>query len=121
MMGAAARLVLDAPSDKLSSDPRVDYATTLEPEKRLMLAVLEGAVRDLQTYAAVSTGRGRQIFMEADAWFRGGGAGPFAFETICHAIGFDPDFIRDGLRRWCRERRRQPIPSSRILYLRVKE
>jgi hypothetical protein len=121
MMGTAAQLVLDAPSENPSTKPRVEVATPLGPEKRLMLAVLEGAVRDFQTYAAVFTGRGRRIFIEADAWFRARGGGPFTFETICDALELDPDFIRDGLRRWQHERRRQPAPSRPMLLFRVNE
>ena len=116
MMGTAA-LMIDPSADVVAADPCVDSAPVLGPEQRLMLAVLEGAVRDFQSYAVVSTGRGRRIFLDADAWFRGAGAGPFAFEPICHAIGLDPDFVRDGLRRWHRERRHQPVPPSRILRL----
>lgn len=72
----------------------------LEPEKRLMLAVLECAISDFQTYAIVWTGRGRGIFKEVDAWFRSSATGPFNFEGICQATGLDPDYIREGLRRW---------------------
>lgn len=86
------------------SDPSM---APLEPEKRLMLAVLECAINDFQTYAIVRTGRGRGIFMEVDAWFRSSATGPFDFEGICHATGLDPDYIRDGLRRWHDSKRRE--------------
>jgi hypothetical protein len=70
----------------------------LEPVKRLMLAVLDRAVNDFRAYAAVPTARGRRLFNEVDAWFRASTDGPFDFETICHATGLDPDFIRKRLR-----------------------
>ena len=70
----------------------------LEPVKRLMLAVLGRAVNDFRAYAAVPTARGRRLFNEIDAWFRASTDGPFDFETICHATGLDPDFIRKRLR-----------------------
>lgn len=73
----------------------------LEPVKRLMLAVLDRAVNDFRTYAAVPTQRGRRIFGEIDAWFRASTDGVFDFETICDATGLDPDFIRKGLRSSC--------------------
>ncbi len=87
----------------------------LEPEKRLMLAVLERAVGDFQTYATAPTGRGRRLFVDADAWFRASARGVFDFETICQALGFDPASIRDGLRRWCTVRRQESAASRTIL------
>ena len=78
-----------------SADPSM---ARLEPVKRLMLAVLDRAVNDFRAYAAVPTARGRWLFSEIDAWFRASTDGPFDFETICHATGLDPDFIRKRLR-----------------------
>jgi hypothetical protein len=70
----------------------------LEPVRRIMLAVLERAVNDFQSYAAVPTGRGRRLLAEVDGWFSSSADGPLDFETICRANGLDPDFFRDGLR-----------------------
>jgi hypothetical protein len=70
----------------------------LDPVKHLMLAVLDRAVNDFRAYAAVPTGRGRRLFADVAAWFRSSTDGAFDFETICHATGLDPDFIRKGLR-----------------------
>jgi hypothetical protein len=89
----------------------------LQAEKRLMLAVLEAAVSDFQKYATASSGRGRRLFSDAEAWF----ASPVSdealdFESICHALGFDPAFIRDGLRRWRTARRREPGRALPVLH-----
>ncbi|HXJ33835.1 MAG TPA: hypothetical protein VMS22_07305 [Candidatus Eisenbacteria bacterium] len=90
----------------------------LEPVKRLMLAVLECAVNDFQTYTTVPTGRGRRLFTEVDAWFRSSTDGPFDFETICQATDLDPDFIRKGLRSsyaaWCRQPSISMAPKAKI-------
>jgi hypothetical protein len=81
-------------------------ATSLQPEKRLLLAVLEDAVNTLQHYATVSSGRGRHIFVDAAEWFASTAADRlFDFESICQALGLDPSYIRGGLRRWCNARR----------------
>ncbi len=72
----------------------------LEPEKRLMLAVLEHAADDFRTYAFVRSGRARWLFMEVSAWFGSTATGLFDFEGICQATGLDPDFIRKCLRTW---------------------
>src|SRR5262245_11752552 len=56
----------------------------IQPEKRLMAAVLEGAVSDFQKYATASSGRGRWLFAEVDAWFASTAtAWPLDFESIC--------------------------------------
>jgi len=78
-------------------DPSV---APLEAEKRLMLAVLERAVDDFQTYAIVPTERGRGLFMEVVRWFDSSATDAFDFEGICQATGLDPDHIREGLRSW---------------------
>ena len=60
---------------------RDDPAT--EAIKRLMLAVLEDALRCLQTYAKVRTPIRRRMFVEAQAWISDRTArGPFAFEAM---------------------------------------
>ena len=40
-----------------------------EPEKRLMLAVLERAVDEFRTYGMVPTGRGRRLCRDVAGWF----------------------------------------------------
>ena len=59
--------------------------------KRLMLAVLEDALRCLQqTHAESRNPFHRRAFAEAEIWILDRKAqGPFAFETICEALG-DP-------------------------------
>ena len=95
MKRTAERLV---PNELLDSMQVAPSAEDLEPLKRLMLAVLDLAVSDFRTYAAVPTKRGKRLFADVDAWFSSSAAGPFEFETICDAIGRDPDYIRRGLR-----------------------
>ena len=68
-----------------------------EPLKRLMLAILDRAVSDFRTYAAVPTGRGRRLFTDVDTWFSSPACGPFDFETVCQATGLDADYIRKGV------------------------
>ena len=90
----------------------------LQPEKRLLLAVMEGAVSDFQKYATASSGRGRRLFADAKAWFQSTATDqPLDFESICQALALDPSFIRIGLERWCAARRREPAASRIILHL----
>ena len=98
------------PSDMLDAVP-----ARLQPEKRLLLAVLDGAVSDFQKYATASSARGRRLFADAQAWFQSSATHqPLDFENICQGLGLDPSFIRVGLNRWCVARRREPH-SSRVM------
>jgi hypothetical protein len=108
MTGSADRLIKNGQGNNLQAQAPRASVTKLEPVKRLMLAVLERAVADYRTYAAVPTARGRWLFTEIDAWFRSPAGGPFDFETICQATGLDPDFVRKGLHSSDGAARRQP-------------
>jgi hypothetical protein len=71
------------------------------PEGRLMLAVLEDAVRVYQHSSRLQDARNRRLFRETDEWFSSDeAASPFSFVTICQVFGLDPDYLRSGLRRW---------------------
>jgi hypothetical protein len=71
------------------------------PIKRLMLAVLEDAMRCYLTYANSRSHAQRRLFVEAEAWLADRKAdGAFAFETVCETLGIDPNCLREGLRRW---------------------
>ena len=90
----------------------------LQPEKRLMLAVLEDAVSDFQKYATATSGRGRRLFANAEVWLRSSADDqPLAFQSICQALALDPSFIRAGLQRWCAARRQEPHSSRTMLHL----
>jgi hypothetical protein len=72
-----------------------------EPWQRLMLAVLLDGIRCYQTNFTATTGERRRLFTEAKEWlFASSDAGPFACDTVCQAIGIDPEYLRDGLKQW---------------------
>jgi hypothetical protein len=69
--------------------------------KRLMLAVLEDALRCIQTYVESPNPVHRKAFGEAETWILDRQAqGPFAFDTICEALEIQPDHVREGIRQW---------------------
>jgi hypothetical protein len=71
---------------------------TLQPEKRLMLAVLEDAVG---LYVRVP-----QLVPETEAWIQADDrTWPYSFVNLCDALGLDRTAVRAALRRQ-RERRR---------------
>ena len=76
----------------------------LERERRLVLAILEEAVRSYQRYAFATNRRGRRLFGETCEWFDAhDDPWIFSFENICHAIDLDADHIREGVARWRRD------------------
>jgi len=71
----------------------------LEPERALLLALLEDAIHCYRKFAAVQNRAGRQQFREAEEWIMGGGDGwVFAFDNVCEYLGLDPEYVRRGLR-----------------------
>ena len=75
-----------------------------QPEKRLMLAVLEDGIATFQRTVSATTRAARREFEEVRAWLASDDtAWPYAFLNICHVLGFDPDYLRAGVARW-RER-----------------
>ncbi|HEX9443491.1 MAG TPA: hypothetical protein VGA73_05195 [Candidatus Binatia bacterium] len=67
----------------------------LEPEKRLLLAVLDNAVRAYRS--CIFTG-GRR-FTEVEGWlFNDGSEDTFSFKNICDVLGLDPGRIRQSLK-----------------------
>lgn len=73
----------------------------LQPEKRLVLSVLETAVADYQRFAPTGDHAGTQAFHQAAAWFASTDRSwPFAFENACDWLGFDAGVVRRGLTQW---------------------
>lgn len=73
----------------------------LDPEKVLMLAVLQDAVTCFQENIATPCKRKRALFNEAEEWFLVEDKSYlFSFENICEALGFDAGYLRQGLMRW---------------------
>jgi hypothetical protein len=86
----------------------------LQPEKRLMLAVLEDAVAVFMREAARDSHEASADFEAARVWIASDAAEwPFSFVNICRALGLEPSSIRRGLREWG-ERQLALAPESRI-------
>ena len=77
----------------------------LEPEKKLMLAVLEDAIACFQKYVFARDGKGKMLFQEAEDWVQDtNGDWLFSFANVCETLGFNPDYLRQGLAQWKAER-----------------
>jgi len=81
--------------------PFSSLAANLQPEKRLMLAVLEDAVTSYFRHAFATSDVGEVEFREATEWIHSpDNAWPFSFLNICTALSIEPDYVRRGLARW---------------------
>jgi hypothetical protein len=70
----------------------------LEPEKRLMLAVLEDAVACFRKHVMARDAKGKALFRDVEQWILGKSDDwLFSFENICDSLGFNPWYIRQGL------------------------
>src|SRR6202035_4615867 len=86
----------------------------IAPVKRLMMAVLEDALRCFQNNADAKSGQRKRLFAEAEHWLCGeGGDGPFSFEIVCETLGIEPQFLRSGLKEW-RSQQLAGISSRRL-------
>ncbi len=89
----------------------------VEPEKRLMLAVLEDAIACFQKYLFVRDSRGRTLFREAEEWIvEEGSDWLFSFDNICEVLALDPQYVRQGLLRW-KQKRMAERPKAKIYRL----
>lgn len=86
----------------------------LEPEKILLLALLEDAVHCYHKYATAHDRSGRERYHEVEEWFMGGGNGwVFSFENACGYLGLDAQYVRRGLRESKASQATAQRPASR--------
>jgi hypothetical protein len=80
--------------------------TLLGPEKKLMLAILEDAISCYQSNLTAHSVRGKRFFEETKSWIVAVGSDwIFSFENVCEALGFNPQYVRQGLLRWAEKYR----------------
>jgi hypothetical protein len=73
----------------------------LEPERMLMLAVLEDAIFCFQENVTAVGGKARVLFQEAEEWILNNDTSYlYSFDNICDELGFDPMYLRHGLIYW---------------------
>ncbi len=74
----------------------------LDPEKMLMLAVLEDGVICFQKNISTRDEKGKRSLSEAEEWvlMEQNSDWLFSFDNICETLGLNPGYIREGLQRW---------------------
>lgn len=80
---------------------RVLTESTLVPEKRLMLAVLEDAIASFQRNFIQSRVKQESEDGEVEHWLLSDDmTWPFSFASICQALDMEPEYLRRGLHSW---------------------
>lgn len=84
-----------------------------QPEKRLMLAVVDDAIKTFHRCLPGATRRQRRLLREVEEWFASPEVvWPFSFQNICAVLNLDADYLRSGLAHWKARRRAQPSGST---------
>jgi hypothetical protein len=97
--------------DRMGSD------AAFQPEKRLMLAVLEEAIATYQRHATADSRRSQRLVDEVEEWVSGeSGEWPFSFDNICAALDLDAEYLRTGMARWKETERRKAALGRPTVY-----
>jgi hypothetical protein len=77
----------------------------LQPETRLMLAILKDAVSTFQADLFAAKAKDSRRFKQAKDWIcETDGDWVFSFQNICEHLGLNPAYVRNGLLRWMEKR-----------------
>jgi hypothetical protein len=69
--------------------------------RRLMIALLEDAIRTFQRNLFAESEHGRRLFLEAETWLMDDHPdAALHFPDVCDALDLDADFLRTALQRW---------------------
>ncbi|MCC6765219.1 MAG: hypothetical protein IT293_11210 [Deltaproteobacteria bacterium] len=83
------------PDAVLASEFHAPRSGLPEPERALMIAVLEEASRCFLNYCASSDRKQRALYEEAHAWFASSeDTHLYAYESVCNVLGFEPGSLR---------------------------
>jgi hypothetical protein len=75
--------------------------TLMEPEKRLMMAILEDGVYCFQDNVLAQSGKSKKLFQDAEEWlFKEGSDWIFSFRNLCELLELDAEYLRAGLMLW---------------------
>jgi hypothetical protein len=94
-------------------DPRRG-AAHIRGESALMRAVPDDALHCDQKQCETSTRRTQRLATEAAEWlFSDDERWPFSFVNVCAALGFEPEYLRRGRKRWGRYLQTEPQRKPR--------
>jgi hypothetical protein len=87
--------------------------TYFEPEKRLMLALLEDAINCYQDNLVSRGSKKKRLFEQTEQWIlEANGDWVFSFDSVCETLGLNPEYVRQGLLRWKERNQRGQRPAE---------
>ena len=90
-----------------------------EPERRLVVAVLEDAVDCFQKHIRARDEKARQLFLDAEEWICSQDRSwPFSFENVCDLLQINPEYLRRGLIAW-RDMQLKEQPHANVVALQL--
>lgn len=90
-----------------------------EPERRLVVAVLEDAVDCFQKHIRARDEKARQLFLDAEEWICSQDRSwPFSFENVCDLLQINPEYLRRGLMAW-RDTQLKELPHDNVVALKL--
>jgi hypothetical protein len=79
--------------------------SALEPEKELVLALIEDAVFCFKKYLESKREKEQRLFEDAETWFFDDDRQwPLSFLNVCDLLSLDPGYLRGGLLRWKKQK-----------------
>ena len=77
----------------------------LDPDKKLMLAVLEDGIQCFQANIEAREPKNKKLFSEAENWIlEERNDAVFSFENICEVLELNPQYVRQGVLGWKQQR-----------------
>ena len=90
-----------------------------EPERRLVVAVLQDAVDCFQKHLWARDRKAHQLFLDAEQWIVSDDRSwPFSFENVCDLLQINAAYLRSGLLSW-KQHQLDERARSKIVDLRV--
>src|SRR6185295_2004975 len=91
-----------------------------EPERRLVIAVLQDAVDCFQKHLGARDRKARQLYQDAEEWICSDDRSwPFSFENVCDLLQINADYLRAGLLAW-RERQHSLKPRAKVVPIKLR-
>lgn len=73
----------------------------VEPEEKLLFALLNDAVYCFQHHFGARSRAGMKLFFAAEQWLmQSDDDWPFSFENVCQHLGIEPSLLRGALKHW---------------------
>ena len=104
----------ESPLDSADTVALTQYLETrgkqwdLEPEKKLMLAVLQDGIDCFRKNLLANDERKSTLLHEAEQWILDGDTSYlFSFDNVCEVFDIDPAYLRKGLMAYKRQQKRE--------------